>query len=290
MYFKMMIESSVLRDDGPMDALALSIASAPRAGHLGADVRGIDLRSPLSPDVLDVVRRLLVDHLVLFFPDQHLDDAQQLAFALQFGEPYVHPLGRGVDRPVRCERIVDDVDHPPYQDKWHTDVSWDFAPPVCGTLRAIDIPSRGGDTIWSSMYAAYESLSPLMQEAISTLAATHTMGSATSFISKAGAEAVARARELFPGAVHPVVATHPLSGRRYLNVNREFTESIVGLHPDESQAVLRYLTDRATDPNVQVRHAWRVGDVALWDERCTQHFAVADYQPERREMGRVAVG
>ena len=90
--------------------------------------------------------------------------------------------------------------------------------------------------------------------------------------------------------MHPVVATHPVSGRRYLNVNREFTDSIVGLHGDESRAILGFLTDSATDPNVHVRHSWREGDVALWDERCTQHFAVADYLPERREMGRVAVG
>ncbi len=272
-----------------MTTANLSLNATPRAGRLGADVHGADLRAPLPPAALDGIRRLLVEHLVLFFPEQHLDDEQQLAFALQFGEPYTHPLGRGLGREVRCERIVDDIEHPPYQDKWHTDVSWDFTPPVYGTLRAIDIPSRGGDTIWSNMYAAHGALSPVMQHAISGLEAIHTMGSATSFISKAGIEAVARAREMFPGAVHPVVATHPLSGRRYLNVNREFTESIVGLHPDESRALLGHLTARATDPNVQLRHTWRVGDVAIWDERCTQHFAVADYLPERREMGRVAV-
>ena len=273
-----------------METANLALTATPRAGHLGADVRGVDLSAPLPAATIDAIGEMLVDHLVLFFPDQHLDDEQQLAFASQFGEPYVHPLGRGNGRPVRCERIVDDVEHPPYQDKWHTDVSWDFTPPIYGTLRAIDIPSRGGDTIWSSMYAAYESLSPAMQQAIAALSATHTMGAAASFISKAGAEAVARARESFPGAVHPVVATHPVSGRRYLNVNREFTDSIVGLHGDESRAILGFLTDSATDPNVHVRHSWREGDVALWDERCTQHFAVADYLPERREMGRVAVG
>jgi len=261
----------------------------PRAGNLGAEVRGVDLSVPLDDTARETIQALLLEHLVLFFPEQHLDDDRQLALALQFGAAYTHPLSRASGRAVRCEHIVDDVDHPPYQDKWHTDVSWDVTPPTYGTLRAIALPSRGGDTIWASMYAAYDALSPVMQRAIGPLEATHTMGSATSFISKAGADAVARAREQFPGAVHPVVGVHPDTGRRYLNVNREFTDSIVGMTPDESRAVLDFLTSHAAHPNFQLRYSWRVGDVAMWDERCTQHFAVADYMPERREMGRVAV-
>lgn len=264
----------------------------PRAGHLGADVSGLDLRAPLAPGDVAELRSLLDRHLVLFFRGAHLDDEQQLALALHLGAPYTHPIGRAngaADRPPRCEHIVDDSDHPPYQDKWHTDVSWDVTPPVFGTLRAIDLPSRGGDTIWASMYAAFDALSPAMQEAVAPLQARHTMGSATSFITKAGADAVARTLEQFPGAVHPVVGVHPGTGRRYLNVNREFTAEIVGMHPAESAALLGFLTSHATHPNFQLRHTWQVGDVAIWDERCTQHFAVADYQPERREMARVAV-
>lgn len=268
------------------------ITARSRAGHLGADVTGVDLRSPLEPATRAALAELLDQHLVLFLPGQHLDDDQQLAFALAFGEPYVHPIGRanGADgRPPRCEHIIDDAAHPPYQDKWHTDVSWDFTPPTFGTLRAIDLPSRGGDTIWASMYAAYDALSPAMQRAIEPLRAVHTMGSMTSFVSKAGADAVARTSAIFTGNEQPVVAVHPTTGRRYLNVNREFTDHIVGMKPDESRAVLDLLTSHAAHPNFQVRYSWQVGDVAIWDERCTQHFAVADYQPERREMGRVAV-
>jgi taurine dioxygenase len=267
-----------------------SLSAVPRAGHLGADVRGVDLRLPLEPGEVAALRALLDEHLVLFLPGQHLDDEQQLAFALQFGAPYTHPIGRANGRTAAgCEHIVDDVDHPPYQDKWHTDVSWDVTPPVYGTLRAIDLPPKGGDTIWASMYAAYDALSPVMQAMIEPLEARHTMGSATSFITKAGAAAVARAAEAFPGAVHPVVGVHQGTGRRYLNVNREFTASIVGMEPAESQAMLDFLSQHATHPNFQVRHSWTVGDVVIWDERCTQHFAVADYMPARREMGRVAV-
>ncbi|HEV8298957.1 MAG TPA: TauD/TfdA family dioxygenase [Acidimicrobiales bacterium] len=272
-----------------MDTGTFPLTAVPCGGRLGAIVHGADLRRPLTTGLRHAIEALLYEHLVLFFPEQHLDDEQQLAFAGQFGGPYTHPLGRGAGRAVRCEHIVDDVEHPPYQDKWHTDVSWDDSPPTYGTLRAIDLPSRGGDTIWASMYAAYDALSPVMQAAIEPLRATHTMGSATSFVSKAGAELVARVREQFPGAEHPVVGIHPTTGRRYLNVNAEFTASIVGMTDAESRALLSFLTAHAAHPNLQLRHSWHVGEVAIWDERCTQHFAVADYLPERREMGRVAV-
>jgi len=275
-----------------MVTTSTALTVTPRAGHLGADVAGIDLRTPLEPASVAELLALLDQHLVLFFRGQHLDDEQQVAFALAFGEPYTHPIGRANGaggRPPRCEHIVDDAEHPPYQDKWHTDVSWDFTPPTYGTLRAIDLPSRGGDTIWASAYAAYDALSPVLQQAIAPLQALHTMGAATSFLSKAGPAAVARALEQFPGATHPVVAVHPRTGRRHLNVNREFTQEIVGMRPDESRAVLDLLTTQAAHPNFQVRHSWQPGDVAIWDERCTLHFAVADYRPERREMGRVAV-
>ena len=233
---------------------------------------------------------LLLEHLVLFFPDQQIDDEQQVAFARCFGGPYAHPLSRasGAGANAGCSHIIDDAEHPPYQDKWHTDVSWDSTPPTHGTLRAIDLPSRGGDTIWASMYAAYDALSPVMQRAIEPLEALHTMGSTTSFVSKAGAEAVAKALAAFPGAVHPVVGVHPDTGRRYLNVNREFTESIVGMAPDESAAVLGLLVAQAEHPNFQVRHSWTLGEVALWDERCTQHAVLNDFEG-RRVIQRVTI-
>ena len=188
------------------------------------------------------------------------------------------------------EHIIDDIEHPPYQDKWHTDVSWDPRPPAYGTLRSIDIPSRGGDTIWASMYAAYDALSPVMRQAIDPLVALHDMGIGTAFVSKAGAEIVARTREQFPGAEHPVVGVHPITGRKFLNVNQGFTRRIVGMHDDESTALLGFLVDHATHPNFQVRYSWKVGELAIWDERCTHHFAVADFLPERREMARIAIG
>ena len=261
----------------------------PTGGRLGASVEGLDLSRPLSAEVVAGLRGLLDEHLVLHVPDQDLDDDQQLAFALQLAGPYIHPLGRGRTTEPRCEHIIDDVDHPPYQDEWHTDVSWDDHPPTYGVLRAVDLPPRGGDTIFASTYAAYHALSPVMQQLIQPLQALHTMGAGRAFVSKAGAELVAQVREQFPGAQHPVVGTHPGTGRPYLNVNPGFTESIVGLHDEESEALLGVLFAAAASPNVQYRHRWSPGDVVIWDERPTHHFAVADYLPHRREMARVNV-
>lgn len=271
-----------------MTTTALTIT--PATGALGASVHGIDLRQPLTDADVDRILGLLDEHLVLFFPGQDIDDEQQLAFALRFGEPYVHPLSKlrgGTTAAVG--HIVDSVETPPYQDRWHTDVSWDFEPPTYGVLRAIEMPERGGDTLWANGYAAYESLSAPMREAIAALQALHDMGSTRAFVSKAGAELVARTQAEYPGAVWPVVGTHPRTGRPFLNVNKEFTSHLVGMDPDESSAILRVLTDRFLNPNIQLRYRWTVGDVAIWDERCTQHFAVADFLPARREMARVVV-
>jgi taurine dioxygenase len=270
---------------------ATGLLARPLAGTLGAEVDGVDLRSPLDDETVAELRRLLDCHLVLFFADHAISDDEQLALASRFGAPYVHPIGRTLGRTTAgVERIVDSVEHPPYQDRWHTDVSWDPVPPIYGFLRAVDLPSRGGDTIWASMYAAYDALSPVMQGIVEPLVAVHDMGSMRAFVEKAGAEVVARTRQQFPGAEHPVVGVHPSTGRRYLNVNREFTDHIVGMHTDESAALLGLLVDHATNPNFQCRHSWTPGELAIWDERCTQHFAVADYMPERREMARVVVG
>jgi len=265
------------------------LSCSPIGGHLGATVTGVDLRR-LDDETTAQVRSLLLEHLVLFFPGQGLDDDEHLAFALRFGRPYLHPLGRAAGRTEpRAEHIVDDAEHPPFQDRWHTDVSWDAEPPAIGTLRAIDLPDRGGDTMWASMYAAHDTLSPTMQRMLEGLTALHTMGDGRAFKSKGGEAMTAAAAQLAPGAEHPVVVTHPETGRRALYVNRGFTQSIVGLHPAESRALLDLLLAHAEQPKLALRHHWTVGEVAMWDERATLHNAVADHYPRRREMARVAV-
>ncbi len=259
------------------------------SGALGARTEGHDL-SAIDDAMRDVIHDLLMEHQVLVFPGQDLDDAAHLRAALAFGDFYVHPLGRVMGRTdPSVGHIVDDVDHPPFQDQFHTDVSWDPAPPTFGMLRMIERPEVGGDTIFTNMALAYDRLSDTTKSVVDALRAWHDMGEGKAFRSKGGDGTTDRAAELVPGAEHPVVATHPVTGRRYLYVNRGFTRSIVGLPADASRALLDSLFAHCESPNLQVRLSWTVGDVVLWDERCTMHYAVADHYPQRREVGRVNV-
>lgn len=261
----------------------------PAAGALGAIVEGFELHRRLLPDEVDQVHQLLLDHLVLFFPRQDLDDDEHMRFALNFGDYYTHPIARAGSHSPRVGHIVDDADHPPFQDEYHTDVSWDSQPPTFGILRMIARPVSGGDTIFANMYTAYDRLSDTMKGCIDGLTAWHDIGETKAFRSKSGDAATDKAIELQPGAEHPIVGVHPVTRRRFLYVNRGFTRRICGMHKGESDALLRCLVDHATNPNFQVRWTWSPGDVVLWDERCTQHFAVADFFPQRRETARVNV-
>lgn len=253
---------------------------------IGARLTDLDLRD-LDDAAFAALTDALTEHLVVFLPGQQLSDDDQLALIKRFGDDYVHPLARaaGVTEST-VGHIVDDADHPPYQDQWHTDVSWDPAPPTWGILRAIEMPERGGDTIFASTYAAHDALSPTMQGMLDGLTAFHDMGRGTAFLTKGGEEMTRRAAELCPGAEHPVVRTHPATGRKFLYVNRGFTRRIVGLEPAESDALLEFLFRHCERPEFQVRYEWSEGDVAIWDERPTLHYAVADHYPRRREMAR----
>jgi len=259
-------------------------------GTLGAVVEGIDLTAPLAAETVAQLEDALFEHLVLFFPGQHLDDPQQEVFARHFGVPYTHPLGRLYgNHEAKVERIIDSSESHPYQDRWHTDVSFDHQPPAIGTLRAIEIPVFGGDTLWASTRAAYEALPADLQKRIDGLVAIHDSGAGEAFAEKAGAALTAKLQAEFPGTEHPVVGTHPITGRRHLYVNRQFTRRIAGLPEAESEALLETLYAYVENPNRQLRHRWSEGDLGLWDESATWHFAAADHFPQRREMGRMTV-
>lgn len=268
----------------------LNMNITPAAGHIGAIVTDIDLRD-LDAEAVESLRALITEHLVLAVPDQGaMTDDEQVAFTSHFGGPYIHPIARAMGvTEFKAGRIIDDVDHPPYQDRYHTDVSWDPAPPTFGCLRMVDRPERGGDTIFVSTYAAYDALSDPMKKALEGLAAWHTMGEEASFRSKAGDAVVDATLAIAPGAEHPVIAVHPVTGRKFINVNSEFTDHIISMTRAESDAILNFLYAHCANPNFAMRWNWTVGDVVLWDERPTLHFAVADYYPRRREVVRVNV-
>ncbi len=254
--------------------------------QLGAYVSGA------SPDAFgaEALCALLAEHHVVFFAPTDIDDDRQQALLDQMGDSYIHPLAKlmGVTT-TRCSHIVDDADHPPFQDNWHTDVTWDPEPPAIGSLRAIEMPASGGNTIWVNMFEALQTLPDDLRAEIEGKSAIHDMGSAKAFTSKTSPELVAEARLAYPGVERPIIAAHRVTGEPYLNVNSGFTSHIVGIERTESDALLGRLYDHIDAVASQYRHEWTVGEFVLWDEQSTQHRAVGDHFPQRREMSRYVV-
>ncbi|MFQ5514940.1 MAG: TauD/TfdA dioxygenase family protein [Myxococcota bacterium] len=233
------------------------------SGSLGAEVRGLALEK-VGPAEADMIRSLLTEHLVLFFPDQHLSPESHLAFGRHFGKLEGHPNVSGSSEiqelfELRASRGA-------IADEWHSDLSCQAQPSVLAILNMVRCPAVGGDTLWANMYKAYEELSPPLQELCEGLTALHD------------AQPHGRPDRM---AVHPVVRVHPVSGRRSLFVNEHFTRRIVELSHRESEMLLGYLTRWAGNPRFTVRYRWREGTLAMWDNRCTQHFVLDDFDEER---------
>jgi taurine dioxygenase len=271
--------------------MAIQVTRLARA--LGALVTGVDLSRELTAAEVERLGELLVTHQVLFFRDQPLTPQAQARFAARFGTLHVHPIYPVL--PELPEIMLIDT-HPgflPDNDNWHTDVTFSPTPPLAGILAAKRLPATGGDTLWSSSSAAYESLSEPMRRFLDGLTAQHSV--AKSFPAErwasdpAAKERYERAVAKHPPVNHPVIRTHPVSGRKGLFVNEGFTTHINELPPQESQAVLAFLFAHVGRPELTVRWKWRVDDVAFWDNRVTQHYAIADYLPERRTMHRATV-
>jgi taurine dioxygenase len=282
-----------LLERNPLKETDMAIEATRVARALGALVTGVDLSRELSAAEVERLGELLVAHQVLFFRDQPLTPQAQARFAARFGTLHVHPI-----YPVLPElpQIMLIDTHPgflPDNDNWHTDVTFSPTPPLAGILAAKALPATGGDTLWSSSSAAYESLSEPMRGFLDGLTAQHSV--AKSFPAErwandpAAKERYERAIAKHPPVNHPVIRTHPVSGRKGLFVNEGFTTHINELPPAESQAVLAFLFAHVGRPELTVRWKWRVDDVAFWDNRVTQHYAIADYLPERRTMHRATV-
>jgi taurine dioxygenase len=259
---------------------------------LGAEVTGVDLRPPLDDYLVTEVHAALIEHQVLFFHDQVMSDDDQLALASRFGEVSIYPVSRLAGATERkVSYIRDSADSPPDADGWHTDVTWIAEPPAAAFLSAQLIPEVGGDTLWASLYAAYDRLSPTMQSLCECLTVRHWYGEQfEAAISRAmPSELVARLRAGYPPVEHPLVGAHPVTGRKALLLAGQFMQEIVGMHPPETATFLDFLRSRLDDPNLQVRWHWREGDLAIWDERCTNHRALSDHYPRARVMRRCTV-
>ncbi len=261
-------------------------------GHIGAQIRGVDLGGRLPDADFGAVHDALVRHQVLVFRDQDITLDAQLAFGRRFGELSVHPFSPNLaDKP---EVIVLDysADNPPaLTDCWHADETFRNEPPLGTILRARVVPEAGGDTLFCSMSAAYRGLSERMKQYVHGLEAVHDFKPFRTLFGDS-AEHRGKLREIedrFPNPLHPVVRVHPVSGRRILNVNPQFTVRIAGMKEDESRSVLEFLFRQAHMPEYQLRVRWQPDTVVMWDNRSVQHYASHDYYPQRRTMERVTI-
>lgn len=258
---------------------------------IGTEVLGIDLAAKHDEDTVAALSDLLVERKVLFFRDQHISMEAHIAFAARFGELEVHPFTSNDARHPEVIHLINDRDHPPYINVWHSDVTWRVEPSLGSILRAREVPEVGGDTLFANMEAAYDGLDEALRERIDGLQAVHDNEGFLRGMKENGAsdEEVEAMREKYPPSVHPVVRTHPVSGRKSLYVNRAFTRKIVDMDPVESDELLQTLYLRAWIPDYQCRFRWRPDSFAFWDNRAAQHYATADYWPHRREMERVTI-
>jgi taurine dioxygenase len=279
----------------------------PVAGHIGADISGIDIASPLAPETVQQVKDALHKYKVIFFRDQHLDHASQITFGRQFGQlTYAHPHD---EAPPDGYAEIFTVDPDRYEQRygedfrknlrrrqysyftgWHTDVTAAVNPPAVSILRADVVPEIGGDTQWTNLQAAYEGLSPTVQEFVDGLRAEHRYGGPDTSLSRSGSYSK-RIQDNLLVAIHPVVRVHPVTGAKGLFVNPGFTNHIVDVSARESKAILDLLYAEITKPEYTVRFRWAPGSVAVWDNRATSHLAPTDIEHlnVRRTLHRVTV-
>ena len=255
---------------------------------IGAEIRGLDCASDLSDEEIAAIRAVWLERLVVFFPDQHLDDETQIAFAGRFGElTESHPVEPQVLERREVHSIESGKDR---TDFWHTDITFMQRPAMASMLRSIEVPDAGGDTMWSDTRAAYDALAEPLQRLCDGLSAYHYEQYYAQMVAEGHGNVWEgkKLTRLLP-ALHPVVRVHPETGRRNLFVNPKFTLRVVDFPEAQSDRLLRLLYDHMTDPRFVVRYHWSPGTLAFWDNRATMHYGIFDYEGERRVMHRVTL-
>ena len=261
---------------------------------IGAEISGIDLSNNLNSQDLDNIYKNLIDHKVIFFRNQNLKPEDHVAFAKSFGdiEP-PHPIYPHVENFPEITLLENDPTNPPDTDEWHTDVTFKTEPPFTSILYSKEIPPSGGDTLWCSLIAIYEALPENIKIELESKRAIHDMGAFRNNFSSENNEEYSKKLndgfKKFGNAVHPVVKVHPILNKKFLYINPSFTRHIIGMDMTDSNNLLSYLFNFMTKPQYQVRFKWTPNTLALWDNRCTMHYAIGDYMPHRRVMNRITV-
>lgn len=253
---------------------------------IGAEIHGVDLREEISEELRAEIHRALLEFKVVFFRDQPITSERQQEIARMWGDLETNPfIDQGDDAVIA--RFAKGEMPPSYENVWHTDVTWRREPALGAILRLVEVPPRGGDTMWADMAAAYDNLPEEVKARIDGAVAEHDV--IPGFARFLGRERLLEWQDRFPPVHHPVVRTHPETGRKTLFVNVSFTTRILGMEREESDALLRYLFQQAHVPEYQVRFRWEKNSIAFWDNRATQHYAVNDYHPHPRVAERVAI-
>lgn len=263
----------------------------PLTPTIGAEVEGVDLSRPLEARTVAALRQALLDWKVLFFRDQDITTEQHLAFARNFGDLEVHPFAPQKPGYPEVLAITHDANSRGKENTWHSDVTWRLEPSLGSILRALEIPPVGGDTLFADMYAAYDGLSEEVKAKVEGRTAIHDFVNFRRGMRKKGMseEEIAAFDRQYPKAEHPVIRTHPETGRKAIYVNAGFTQHIVGMEKAESDALLAHLYAQAAIPEYQCRFRWSKNAIAFWDNRASQHYAASDYYPALRRMERVTV-
>ena len=268
--------------------------------HIGAELSEVSLAEAITnDDLFGEIRQALLDHKVLFLRDQQISKAEHVAFASRFGDLEDHPVAGSDPGHPGLVCIYKDLDSPPerFENAWHCDATWREKPPMGAVLRCLECPPVGGDTVWANMVRAYDDLADSVKEVIAPLLARHSIEA--TFGARMPTDKRHALKAQFPDPEHPVVRTHPETGEKALFVSG-FTTHFTNFHTAENvrhgqdfapggAQLLNYLISRATIPDYQVRWRWRPNSVAIWDNRCTQHYAVMDYWPAVRKMERAGI-
>ncbi|HTY67805.1 MAG TPA: TauD/TfdA family dioxygenase [Alphaproteobacteria bacterium] len=274
---------------GPLVTERAGVTARKVGAYLGAEIGGVDLRRPLPDVQFQVIEAALVQHELIIFRDQEITGEDLIAFGRRFGELTVHPFAPNEGKAPELIKFRNDEKVPPYgTDVWHSDETFRAEPPMATILCAKEVPAVGGDTMFVSMSAAYEGLSDRLQQFISGLEAIHDIKPFRPLFEK-NPKKLQEYELKYPPRVHPVVRIHPVSGRKVLFVNPQFTIAIKGMEERESRSLLDVLFHQALIPEYQFRHHWAPHTIAMWDNRSTQHYAVHDYYPQRRYMDRVTI-
>ncbi len=263
----------------------------PMAGALGAEISGIDLCAALSDEDALRIRKLLNEYEVIFFRAQNISPERQRALALSFGPLQTHPAYDTVEGFPEITILESSTDKPTKIEAWHADMTFREHPPMAAVLKSVIIPPKGGDTLWASMTSAYDGLSYRMQQFLEGVTAAHdfSYGFKESLAEEGGSERLADAIAATPPVHHPVIRTHPETGKKLIFVNSLFTTHIEGLRKKESEALLSFLFEHIATPEYNCRFQWQPNSIAIWDNRSTQHKPINDYFPAHRRLERITI-